>query len=128
MWNCLVWDERSTPNNFGVPSHRFNSATGEQKGITQTIYTDSEPPSQCTEEMDTELFLLIFPENFHNKRSESASANRRSQRESRDGSEEVNAVMEAIHAENKGLERKDKQTDRGVHRDSRSAPGRSQVQ
>ncbi len=31
---------------FWVPSHRFNSATGEQKGITQTIYTDSEPPSR----------------------------------------------------------------------------------
>ncbi len=26
---------------FWVPSHRFNSATGAQKGITQTIYTDS---------------------------------------------------------------------------------------
>ena len=45
MWTCLVWDERSTADNFGVPSHRFNSATGDQKGITQTIYTDSEPPS-----------------------------------------------------------------------------------
>ena len=31
---------------FCVPSHRFNSATGEQKGITRTIYTDSEPPSR----------------------------------------------------------------------------------
>ncbi len=31
---------------FFVRSHRFNSATGEQKGITQTIYTDSEPPSR----------------------------------------------------------------------------------
>ncbi len=29
-----------------MPSHRFCSATGEQKGITQTIYTDSEPPSR----------------------------------------------------------------------------------
>ncbi len=47
MWTYLVWAERSTPDNFWVPiSHRFNSATGEQKGITQTIYTDSEPPSQ----------------------------------------------------------------------------------
>ncbi len=46
MWTCLVWAERSTPDNFGVPSHRFNSATGEQKGITQTIYTDSERPSR----------------------------------------------------------------------------------
>ncbi len=31
---------------FWVPSHRFNSATGEQKGINETIYTDSEPPSR----------------------------------------------------------------------------------
>ncbi len=46
MWTCLVWAERSTPNSFWVPSHRFNSAKGEQKGITQTIYTDSEPPSR----------------------------------------------------------------------------------
>ncbi len=46
MWTCLVWTERSTPDNFGVPSHRFNSAIGEQKEITQTIYTDSEPPSR----------------------------------------------------------------------------------
>ncbi len=34
-----------TPYNFWVPSHQFNSATGEQKGITQAVYTDSEPPS-----------------------------------------------------------------------------------
>ncbi len=46
MWTCLVWAEWSTSDNFWVPSHRFNSATGEQKGITQTIYTDSEPSSQ----------------------------------------------------------------------------------
>ncbi len=46
MWTCLVWAEQSTPNNFWVPSHRFNSATGEQKGITQTIYTGSEPTSR----------------------------------------------------------------------------------
>ncbi len=46
MWTCLVWAERSTPDIFGVPSHRFNSATCEQKGITQTIYSDSEPPSR----------------------------------------------------------------------------------
>ncbi len=46
MWTYLVWAERSTPGNFWVPSHRFNSATGEQKGITQTIYTDYEPPSR----------------------------------------------------------------------------------
>ncbi len=31
---------------FWVPSHRFNFATGEQKGITQAIYTDSEPRSR----------------------------------------------------------------------------------
>ncbi len=24
MWTCLVWAERSTPDSFGVPSHRFN--------------------------------------------------------------------------------------------------------
>ncbi len=48
MWTCLLWAERSTPDNcnFWVPNHRFISATGEQKGITQTIYTDSEPPSR----------------------------------------------------------------------------------
>ncbi len=46
MWTCLVWAERSTPDNFWAPSPRFNSATGEQKGITQTIYTDSDPPSR----------------------------------------------------------------------------------
>ena len=46
MWHCLVWVDRSTPDNFGVPSHRFNSATGEQKGIIQIIYTDSELPSR----------------------------------------------------------------------------------
>ncbi len=45
MWTCLVWAKRPTSDNFWVPSHRFNSGTGEQKGITQTIYTDSEPPS-----------------------------------------------------------------------------------
>ncbi len=46
MWTCLVWAERSTPDNFLVPNHRFKSATGEQKGITETIYTDSELPSR----------------------------------------------------------------------------------
>ncbi len=46
MWTCLVWAKRSTPDSFWVPSHRFNPANGEQKGITQTIYTDSEPPSR----------------------------------------------------------------------------------
>ncbi len=29
MWTCIVWVEQSTPDNFGVPSLRFNSATGE---------------------------------------------------------------------------------------------------
>ncbi len=46
MWAYRVWAERSTPDNFWVPSHRFNSATGEQTGITRTIYTESEPPSR----------------------------------------------------------------------------------
>ncbi len=32
MCTCLVWAERSMPDDFWVPSHRFNSATGEQKG------------------------------------------------------------------------------------------------
>ncbi len=46
MWTRLVWAPPSTPYSFWVPSHRFNSTTGEQKGITRAIYTDSEPPSQ----------------------------------------------------------------------------------
>ncbi len=46
MWTDFVWAERSSPDSFLVPSHRFNSATVEQKGITQTIYKDSEPPSR----------------------------------------------------------------------------------
>ena len=29
------------PTVFGCPSHQFHSTTGKQKGITQTIYTDS---------------------------------------------------------------------------------------
>ncbi len=34
----LSWlGPRSTHDNFGVPSHRLNFATSEQKGITQTI-------------------------------------------------------------------------------------------
>ena len=45
MWTCLVWGERSTLDSFGVASHKFNCTTGEQNWITQTIYTDSEPPS-----------------------------------------------------------------------------------
>ena len=43
---CLVWAEQSTLDSFLVTSHRFNSAMGEQKGITQIIYTDSELPSR----------------------------------------------------------------------------------
>ncbi len=46
MWTCLVWAERSTPDSFWMPSHLFNSATSEQKWMTQTIYTDSEPSSR----------------------------------------------------------------------------------
>ncbi len=46
MWTCLVWAERPTPDSFWVPRHRFNSATGVQKGITQTIYTDSKLSSR----------------------------------------------------------------------------------
>ncbi len=46
MRTGLVWAERSASDNFWVPSHQFNSATSEQKGIPQTIYTDSEPPSR----------------------------------------------------------------------------------
>ena len=45
-WTCLVWAERTTPDNFWMSNHRLNSATGEQKGFTQTIYTDSKPPSR----------------------------------------------------------------------------------
>ncbi len=44
--SCLGQTIYMYAQQFWVPSHRFNSATGEQKGITQTIYTDSEPPSQ----------------------------------------------------------------------------------
>ncbi len=46
MWSCLVGPNELRPTMFWVPSHRFNSATGEQKGIAQTIYSDSEPPSR----------------------------------------------------------------------------------
>ncbi len=42
----LFWGHRSTPDNVWVPSYQFNSTTGKQKGITQIIYTDSEPSSQ----------------------------------------------------------------------------------
>ncbi len=60
MWTCLVWAERSTPDNFRVPSHRFNSATGEQKGITQTIYTDSEPPSRMPNSLAASLAVCCI--------------------------------------------------------------------
>ena len=46
VWTYLVWAERSTHDSFWVSSHRFISATGEQKGIIQTIYSDWEPPSR----------------------------------------------------------------------------------
>ncbi len=46
MWTCLVWAERSTPDNFWVPSHWFNSATGEQKESLGPDHTDPEPPSR----------------------------------------------------------------------------------
>ncbi len=36
IWTCLVWTEPPTPDSFGMPSHRLNSATGEQKWITHT--------------------------------------------------------------------------------------------
>ncbi len=47
IWICLVWAERSTPDGFGVPSHRLNSATGEQKWITQTILLTPSRPAGC---------------------------------------------------------------------------------
>ncbi len=47
MWTCLVWAEGSTPDSFWVPNHRFNSATGEQKGITQTIVLTPSRPVGC---------------------------------------------------------------------------------
>ncbi len=48
MGTCLDLAERSMPDSFRLSSHRFNSTTGEQKGITQTIYTASEPPSRLS--------------------------------------------------------------------------------
>ncbi len=38
MCTCLVCAERSTPDSFWVPSHRFNSATGSRTEITDTIW------------------------------------------------------------------------------------------
>ncbi len=62
MWTYLVWAERSTPDNFWLPSHRFNSATGEQKGITQTIYTDQ------SEVVNIELRLMTCKLQFSIKK------------------------------------------------------------
>ncbi len=47
IWTCLVWGERSGPGSLCVPSHRLNSATGEQNGITQTIILTLSRPSSC---------------------------------------------------------------------------------
>ncbi len=67
MWTCLVWAERSTPDSLGVPSHRFNSTTGEQKfkGTTQTIYTDSEPPSRLPKSLMPSAKLRSAPPSFY---------------------------------------------------------------
>ncbi len=44
MWTCIVWAERSMPDNFWVPSHRFISTTGEQKeSLRPFIPTPSHP-------------------------------------------------------------------------------------
>ncbi len=43
-----------------VPSHRFNSATGEQKGITQAICTDSELASRLANSLMPSANLQIF--------------------------------------------------------------------
>ncbi len=37
IWTYLVWAKWSVLESFWMPSHRLNSATGEQKGITQTL-------------------------------------------------------------------------------------------
>ncbi len=47
IWTCFVWAGRSTPNTFGVPSHQLNSATDEQKWITQTIIVTLGMPVGC---------------------------------------------------------------------------------
>ncbi len=60
MWICLVWAKRSTPDSVWVPSHRFKSAIGEQKGITQTIYTDSGPPSRLPNSLMPSAKLAIW--------------------------------------------------------------------
>ncbi len=40
-------------------SHRFNSATGEPKWITQTSYTDSEPPSRLPNSLRKSRWTLL---------------------------------------------------------------------
>ncbi len=65
MWTCPVWAERSTPDSFWVPSHRFNSATGEQKLITQTIYTDFQPASRLPNSVMPGSKLRIKPPNCY---------------------------------------------------------------
>ena len=47
IWTALVWPERSTRESFWMPSHRLNSATGEQKGITRTIILTQRRPVDC---------------------------------------------------------------------------------
>ncbi len=44
---CLFGVERSTPNTLGLPSHRRNPATHEQKGITHTIIVTPSWPVGC---------------------------------------------------------------------------------
>ena len=43
MWTWLVGAERSTPNRFWVPSHRFNSVTGELFYLLVHVYKVSLP-------------------------------------------------------------------------------------
>ncbi len=86
MWNSLVWAERSTPGSFWVPSHRFNSATGEQKWITQTIYTNSEPPSRLPNSLmqapswegQTSQFLRLWCDAVRNRTPASRTPSGRS--------------------------------------------------
>ena len=47
MWTCLVWANDLRLTVFGVPSHRLNSATGEQKGVSQTIALTPSLPVGC---------------------------------------------------------------------------------
>ncbi len=46
-WTCIVWAELSTPYNFWVPSHRHNSATGEQTRISHSIILIPNRPVVC---------------------------------------------------------------------------------